>query len=157
MYSTFLTFIIPANKNSYVQSHPKAKRFMTKSFSLFDDLAELCNAVIMMGVGAFRGTGDTSNEQDAGDSVEEEEGYEEWAISIELAGSQDPASSAEMAVSEDWDIDEPMVCLISFTLCWLMKYFQRSVGMTPTFQKSAPRKRQAPETPWSSGRLPDKC
>jgi len=51
MYSTFLTFIIPANKNSYVQSHPKAKRFMTKSFPLFDDLVELCDAVIVMGVG----------------------------------------------------------------------------------------------------------
>jgi len=106
---------------------------MTKSFPLFDDLVELCDVVIVMGVGVFRGTGDTSNEQDAEGSAEEEEGYEEWAISIELAGSQDPASSAEMAVSEDWDIDEPMVCLISFTLCWLMKIFQRSVGMTPTF------------------------
>src|SRR5882724_3514930 len=49
-----------------------------------------------------------------------------------------------------------MVHLISFTLCWLMNFFQRSVGMTPTFQKLAPRKCQAPETPWSSGRLPDK-
>ena len=110
---------------------------MTKPFPFFDNLAELCDAVIMTGVGAFRGTGDSSNEQDAEGSVEEED-YE------------------EQAVSEDWDIDEPMVCLISFTLCWLMKFFQRSVGMTPTFKKSAPKKCRAPETPRSSGCLPDK-
>ena len=50
---------------SYAQSHNKAKKFMTKPFPLNDNLAELCNTVIAMGVGAFRGTGDTSNEQDA--------------------------------------------------------------------------------------------
>ena len=62
----------------------------------------------------------------------------------------------ELAVSEDCNIDEPLVCLISCTLSWLMKYIQRSVGMTPTFKKSAPRKHQAPEMPQSSGCLPDK-
>ena len=69
----------PASK-----SHNKAKKIMTKSSPLFDDLAELCNVVIVMGVGAFRGTGETSNEQDAEGSdeeEEEEEDYEEWAIS----------------------------------------------------------------------------
>src|SRR5882724_12943888 len=94
---------------SYVQSHHKAKKFMTKTFPLFDNLAELCDAVIMTGVGAFRGTGDSSNEQDAKGSVEEEDDYEEQAVSTEPASSEDLASSAETAVSEDWDTDDPMV------------------------------------------------
>ena len=50
---------------SYPQSHNKAKKFMTKPFLLYDDLTELCDAVIVIGAGEFRGTGDTSNEQDA--------------------------------------------------------------------------------------------
>src|SRR5882724_2579773 len=80
------------------------KKIMTKSFPLFDDLAELCDVVIATGVGAFNGTGDTLNEQDAeGSDDDEEEDYK------------------EPAVSKDWDIDEPMVHLISFTLCWLVK------------------------------------
>jgi len=110
---------------------------MSKPFPLFDDLVELCDAVIAMGVGEFRGTGDSFNEEDGEGSVEEE-GYE------------------EPAVSEDWDINDPVVHLISFTLFWLMKYVQRSVGMTPTFEKLAPKKCRAPDTPRSSGHLPDK-
>ena len=95
-----------------------------------------------MGAGAFRGTGDTLIKRDAEGSDEvEEEAYEEWAV------SEEPAGSEELAVSEDWDIDEPLVRLISSTLSWLMKYIQRPVGMTPTFQKSAPRKHRAPEMP----------
>ena len=76
-----------------------------------------------MGHNTFRGTSDTSNEQDAESSIEEEEDYEEWAVSTESAGSQELAGFVEMAVSEDWDIDELVVHLISFTLYWLMKYF----------------------------------
>ena len=56
---------------------------MTKLFPLYDNLVELCNAVIATGAGAFRGTGDTSNEQDdEGSDLEGEELYEEWAIHI---------------------------------------------------------------------------
>src|SRR5882672_7872311 len=38
-----------------------------------------------------------------------------------------------------------------------MNSFQRSVGMTPTIQKSAPRKCWAPDMPHDSGCLPDMC
>jgi len=96
---------------------------MTKPFLLYNNLAELCDAVvIMMGAGAFRGTGDTSNEQDAeGSDVEGEELYVEWAG------------------SEDWDIEEPMVCLLGSSLnhCPFLTHailFQTSVGMTPTLE-----------------------
>ena len=78
---------------------------MTKPFPLYDDLVELCDVVIAMGAGAFRGTGDISIEQDAkGSDEEEEEGYEGLAMSEELA------------ISEDWDIEEPLVHLISSVL-----------------------------------------
>jgi len=82
-------------------------------------------------VGAFRGTGDSLMNRMLG-SVEEEEDYEKPAISGRAAVSE------ELAVSEDWDIDEPMVHLFHSLLCWLMKYFQRSVGMTPPFQEVGP-------------------
>ena len=41
-----------------LQSHVKAKKYMTKSFLLYDDLAALCDAVIATVVGTFRGTSD---------------------------------------------------------------------------------------------------
>jgi len=79
---------------------------MTRPFPLYDDLVELCDAVIAIGVGAFTGTGDTSNERDAeGSDEEEEEVYQDRAI------SEGPA------VSEDWDLEEPTVRLI---VCWLI-------------------------------------
>ena len=84
---------------------------MGKPFPLFEDLVELFDAVIATGGGAFRGTGNSFNEEDGEGSIEE--GYEE------LAGSEEPAGSVEPAVSEDWDIDDPVVCLISFTLAGL--------------------------------------
>jgi len=56
---------------------------MTKPFPLYDDLVELCDTVIVTGVRAFRGTGDTSNEWDAeGSDVEEKELYE-WPVHVE--------------------------------------------------------------------------
>jgi len=56
---------------------------MTKPFLLYDDLVELCNTVMVTGVGALRGTGDTSNEWDAeGSDVEEEELYEKQAVHV---------------------------------------------------------------------------
>jgi len=101
--SSYVSFLLTI---SYAQSHPKAKKFMTKLFPLYDDLVELCDAVIAMGAGAFRGTGDTSTEQDAeGSDVEGEELYEEWAVHVKRPISQ------EQAGLEGWDIEEPMVCL----------------------------------------------
>jgi len=59
---------------------------MVRPFLLYDDHAELCDAVITMGVGEFRGTGDTSNEWDAEGSDEEgKEVYQDGAISEEPA------------------------------------------------------------------------
>ena len=79
---------------------------MTKPFLLYDNLAELCDVVIAIGVGAFRGTGDTSTEQDTeGSDVEGEELYEEQTIHVKWAIPQ------EWAGSEDRDIEESMVCL----------------------------------------------
>ena len=78
---------------------------MVRPFWLYNNLVELCDAVIAMGAGAFRGTSDTSHEWDAEGS--DEEGEEVY---------QDGAISEELAVSEDWDLEEPMVHLI---VCWL--------------------------------------
>src|SRR5882724_6901422 len=79
--SSYVSFLLTI---SYAQSHPKAKKFMTKPFPLYNDLVELCDAVIATGAGAFRGTGDTSTEQDAeGSDVEGEELYEERAVHVE--------------------------------------------------------------------------
>ena len=38
----------------FTQSHEKAKKFMTRPFLLYDDIAELCDDAIATGAGAFR-------------------------------------------------------------------------------------------------------
>ena len=55
---SFLLFLLTI---SCVQSHHKAKKFMHKPFPLYDDIVELCDAMIEMGAGAFRGTGGTGD------------------------------------------------------------------------------------------------
>jgi len=56
-----------------LQSHVKAKKYMTKPFLIYDDLVALCNAVIATGVGTFRGTCDGSSDCDAEGSEEDED------------------------------------------------------------------------------------
>ena len=56
-----------------LQSYVKVKKYMTKLFLLYDDLAALCNAVIVTGVGTFRGTCDGSPDCDAEGSEEDED------------------------------------------------------------------------------------
>ena len=152
--SSCVSFLITI---SYAQSHSKAKKFMTKAFPLYDDMAELCDAVITKGAGAFRGTGNVSTLNFGEGSEEDEEDLYE----VQAIHGKQPISH-KRAVSEDWDIEEPMVrhlgcCLNHWPLLTHAILFQTSVGMTPTLQKSAPGKLRAPDMPCDSGRLPDKC
>ena len=39
-----------------LQSHEKARKFISKPFPLYKDIADLCDSVMAMGAGAFRGT-----------------------------------------------------------------------------------------------------
>ena len=56
-----------------LQSHVKAKKYMAKLFLLYDDLAALCDVVIVTRVGTFRGSGYGSTDCDAEGSEQDED------------------------------------------------------------------------------------
>jgi len=64
------------------QCREKANKYMNKLFPLYDNLVGLCNAVIVTGVSAFRGTCHGSSDHDA-EGSEDDKNRVDWLASEE--------------------------------------------------------------------------